>query len=55
MTMICVGGTATMALSYCGMFELIAARFAAGAIYIAVALTASVATVQLCRLRNDLL
>jgi hypothetical protein len=55
MAMICVTGTLTMGLSYSGVFELIAARWITGAAYIAFAIIASAATLQLCRCRNDLL
>lgn len=55
MGMVLATGTMAMVFGARGIFELIAARWTTGAISEAAAIIAALATLQLCRLRNDLL
>ena len=55
MAMIMTTGTMAMVLGARGVFELIAMRWESGAVSEIVAIVAALATLQLCRFRNDLL
>ena len=55
MVMIFTAGSIALLFSYSGIFELIGARWSSGIAELLMAVVATIGTLQLCRVRNDLL